>query len=160
MRELFLGDLNMYQEKIESLRERIGIPKRRLAEFLSINYSTYCDYENENVLIPLKHLNTICNYFNVSIDYIFNFNSERQYKDNRKDIDMKLLSERLKKLRKNRNIKQQELANCLNIGNGTISGYENSKYLITTHALYDICKKYKISADYLLGKIDEPKYFK
>ena len=38
--------------------------------------------------------------------------------------------------------------------------YEKGKTLILTSFLYTICKKYNISADYLLGKIDEPKYLK
>ena len=35
---------------------------------------------------------------------------------------------------------------------------EKGKYLISIPFLYTICKKYNISADYLLGKIDNPKY--
>ena len=34
----------------------------------------------------------------------------------------------------------------------------NCEFLIATPFLYTICKKYNISADYLLGKIDNPKY--
>ena len=37
-----------------------------------------------------------------------------------------------------------------------ISDYENKKKFIPTPFLYQICKKYHISADYLLGKIDHP----
>ncbi len=48
----------------------------------------------------------------------------------------------------------------LNIENGTIANYELGINLIATPFLYSICKKYNISADYLLGKIDKPKYLK
>ena len=41
-----------------------------------------------------------------------------------------------------------------------ISEYENKNRLISTSYFYSICKKYHISADYLLGKIDNPKYLK
>ena len=40
----------------------------------------------------------------------------------------------------------------------TISKIENGHNIIATPFLYQICKKYNISADYLLGKIDSPKY--
>ena len=41
-----------------------------------------------------------------------------------------------------------------------ISGYETGKHLISTKQLYQICQKYKIFADYLLGKIDYPRNLK
>ena len=48
--------------------------------------------------------------------------------------------------------------NILNTVHPVISNYESGKFLIATPFLYTICKKYNISADYLLGKIDNPKY--
>ena len=39
-----------------------------------------------------------------------------------------------------------------------LAKYEKGKYIIATTYLYQICKRYNISADYLLGKIDSPKY--
>lgn len=40
------------------------------------------------------------------------------------------------------------------MGLSVISGYETTRYVIATQLLYEICRKYKISADYLLGIID------
>ncbi len=48
----------------------------------------------------------------------------------------------------------------LNTVHPVITNYENGKHLIATPFLYTICSKYNISADYLLGKIDSPKYLK
>lgn len=58
------------------------------------------------------------------------------------------------------NLSQIKLANILNTTHSMISDYENTKKLIATPFLYTICKKYNISADYLLGKIDTLKYLK
>ena len=55
---------------------------------------------------------------------------------------------------------QSKLADNLGCSYGTIAGYERGRYLIATPFLYQICKTYRISADYLLGKIDNPKYLK
>ncbi len=70
------------------------------------------------------------------------------------------MSKRLKEFRKENKLTQVKLAEILNIANGTIAEYERGTNIIATPFLYTICKNYNISADYLLGKIDEPKYLK
>ena len=47
----------------------------------------------------------------------------------------------------------------LNIDHSVWCRYEQGKTLIPTSFLYTFCKTFKISADYLLGRIEEPKYF-
>ena len=70
------------------------------------------------------------------------------------------MGERLKEFRKNNKLTQSKLAVILNTTQSVIADYERGRYLIATPFLYTICKKYNISADYLLGKIDNPKYLK
>ena len=104
--------------------------------------------------MPIRHLNTLSNYFNVSVDYLFSFSLEKNYGNIRSSIDLNIVALRLKEFRK------ESLAQLLNVVKGTVGNYESGRALIATPFLYEICKKYKISADYLLGKIDEPKYLK
>ena len=68
--------------------------------------------------------------------------------------------ERLKELRKEYNLTQNQLAKVINVATSTISDYERGINVIATPFLYQICKKYHISADYLLGKVNDPKYLK
>ena len=58
--------------------------------------------------------------------------------------------------RKENKVTQVKLATILNTVQPVIANYEKGKFLIATPFLYTICKKYNISADYLLGKINEP----
>ena len=53
---------------------------------------------------------------------------------------------------------QNKLSELLKTSQSTIADYERGKNYLPTPFLYTISKKYGISADYLLGKIDEPKY--
>ena len=69
------------------------------------------------------------------------------------------MRERLKELRKENNMTQKDLAKAINVAPSTISDYERKANIIATSFLYEICQKYKISADYLLGKINKPKYY-
>ena len=55
---------------------------------------------------------------------------------------------------------QKKLALILNTTYSNIAFYEKGRNFIATPFLYQICHKYHISADYLLGKINEPKYLK
>lgn len=70
------------------------------------------------------------------------------------------MHQRLKDLRKEKGLTQEQLANEIKIARSTINDYENKNKIIATPFLYQICSKYHISADYLLGKINKPKYLK
>ena len=129
-----------------------------IANLLKIDRSQYGKYENEYTTIPIKHLNTLCNYFNISLDYIFSLTDNKQYNNSKNDINLLESGKRLKEFRKENKITQTKLADFLTTSFSNVSAYERSINIISTTYLYAICKKHNISADYLLGKIDSPKY--
>ena len=142
----------MYQN-LKKLRERHGYTQLEMANLLGIDRSQYGKYENEYTTIPIKHLNTLCNYYNVSIDYIFDFTKNPNYKNSSLNINSIESGKRLKEFRKEHKLTQTKLANILNTSFSNISSYERGINIISTTYLYAICKKYSISADYLLSKI-------
>lgn len=144
----------MYKERINEILLRENITKRSLAKKLNIDESCFSHFIKEEDLIPIKHLNELANILDVSLDYIFNFTEAKKYLNSSKNIDKEKMKNRLKELRKSYSLTQIKLASILNIGNGTIAEYELGHFIISTHALYTICKKYHVPADYLLGKID------
>ena len=148
----------MYKERLKGLRERMGKNQIDIANLLKIDRSQYGKYENEYTTIPIKHLNTLCNYFNISLDYIFSLTDNKQYNNSKNDINLLESGKRLKEFRKENKITQTKLADFLTTSFSNVSAYERSINIISTTFLYAICKKYNISADYLLGKIDSPKY--
>lgn len=142
-------------ERIKNLREEKSLRQQDMANILGINRTTYTSYEIERDTIPLTHLNTLCNYFDVSIDYALSLSEIKKYKNLRKEIDKILLTERLKILRKDNKLTQVKIAEILNTSRSTWTGYEYGNYLIPTLLLFELAKKYNYSMDYLLGKIDE-----
>lgn len=64
---------------------------------------------------------------------------------------------RLKKLRKRSGEQQKELASAVGMTQAQISAIENAKQATTFDKLALICQHYNVSADYLLGLIDEPR---
>ena len=146
----------IYKERLIELRENKEIKQYELAKVINIYKGAYNQYETEYVIMPIKHLNTICNYFNVSLDYIFNFTDIKQYSNSSKDINPLESGKRLKEFRKKNNYTQAKLADILKVARTIISKYEKGECIIATHTLYTICKNNHISADYLLGKTNNP----
>ena len=149
-----------YKETMKMLRTYELITQEKMAEILNIERSTYKEYELQNSIILVIHLNEFCNYFNVSIDYILGLTNKRNYSNSRKEINKIISKSRLQIFRKRHKLTQQELANFIKADKSTISKYETGKNIIATPFLYQICKKYSISADYLLVKINKPNYLK
>ena len=149
-----------YGDKLKELREVNNLKIHDISKMLNFDKDTYGKYEREYTTIPIIHLNTVCNFFHVSLDYIFGFTQNKNYQNCKNEINFTLAGERLKEIRKEMKLTQSKLADSLGCSYGTIAGYERGRYLIATPFLYQICKTYRISADYLLGKIDNPKYLK
>ena len=148
----------LYKKRLIDLKEKYNLKQYEIAKILKLAPSTYNNYELEYEIIPIKHLNTLCLYFNISFDYIFDFTNNMNYKLFKNEINNELSAKRLKEFRQKHKLNQISLATFLNVSQSTISKIENGHIIIATPFLYQICKKYNISADYLLGKIDSPKY--
>ncbi len=144
-----------YGTKLRHTRERIGIKQKDFASELNLSNSLYCKYESEYQIIPIKYLIEAVNILDVSIDYIFDNTEQKQYKNIKKEIDRKIINQRLKEFRKNNGLTQLELSKILKIGKSTVAEFERGRNLISTGYLYKISKDYKISADYILGRIDK-----
>lgn len=69
---------------------------------------------------------------------------------------MENFSERLKQLRKSRNITQKELAQELNVTERNYQFWEAGKTKPQLDAIIAICNALDCSADYLLGRTDTP----
>ena len=149
-----------YKYKMKEIRTSKNISQKEIANILKISPITYSHYETQDATIPIKHLIVFCNYFNVSIDYFLGLTNINNNINWNKEINLILCGKRLKNLRKEQNLTQSKLAKNLNTTQSVIADYERGRYIIATPFLYTICKKYNISADYLLGRIDTPKYFK
>lgn len=56
--------------RIRDLREDNDLKQKDLALYLSVDQSTYSDYENGRINVPIEQLIKIADYYNVSLDYI------------------------------------------------------------------------------------------
>ena len=70
--------------------------------------------------------------------------------------NLDLFAFRVKKLRKQRKLSQQELGDKLGLKQTTISGIESGARTTTIEKLILLAKFFDVSTDYLLGLKDEP----
>ncbi|MBR2489296.1 MAG: helix-turn-helix transcriptional regulator [Clostridia bacterium] len=62
-----------------------------------------------------------------------------------------MYGQRLRIARKNCKLTLEQVADHLNTTHATISRYENEVNKIDPYTLTELCKLYKVSADYILG---------
>lgn len=149
-----------YNIRMKELREEKNLMQKDMAKILDLSPFTYSHYETKDTIISLTQLIKVTDYFDVSLDYILQFSNKRNYSKRKNGLYQNALCTRLKESRKESKLTQTNLAKILNTTQSVIANFEKGTTLIALPFLYTICKKYNISADYLLGRIDEPKYLK
>lgn len=139
-------------QKLEELRDENNLLKKDVAEYLGVVNSVYSEWENNKLTIPTKRLYQLAELFSVNIDYIVGLTDTRINIKTNKEIDINIVSQRLKQIRKELKMTMRDLALKLNTTSSAISNYENSKYLILSPFLIEICKFSNCSIDWVLGR--------
>ena len=139
---------------IEKLRDEKDLLKKEVAQILGVVESVYCEWENEKLSIPTKRIYQLANFFEVNIDYMMGISEERKHIKMNDAINIKLVSLRLKEIRKSLNMTMRDLSRKFNTSSSAISNYENSKFLILSPFLIELCKFGNYSIDWVLGRTD------
>lgn len=144
----------MNTKRLLDLREYNDLLQIDVANKLNITQQTYSLWEKGTKIIPLKHLNSICNFYNVSMDYVMGLSDEKNVNHitNIQTLNKVEIGKRIKDFRNNNNLTLRKLASELNTTSSTISAYETGKTLILTAFAFQICSKYNISLDWLCGR--------
>ena len=135
---------------IEKLRDEKDLLKKEMANIIGVVESVYCEWENEKLSIPTKRIYQLANFFEVNIDYMIGISSERIQIKTNNEIDIKLVSLRLKEIRNSLNMTMRDLAEKFNTSSSAISNYENGKFLILSPFLIELCKFGNYSIDWYL----------
>lgn len=147
----------MDYSRIKNLRLNKKLSQKTIANYLHISIAAYSQFELMTTLITIEKLNELANYYHVSLDYLLKITDNPKIRMINKELDKKLIGERLKTIRKEKKLYQDTLAKDIGTGHSLISEYESGKRLISLTYGYAICKKYNISMDYLYGKINKNK---
>ncbi len=64
-----------YIDRIKAVRKKAGKTQADMAELLKTTQQQYSKYENRTNELPIRHLITICRFFNVGSDEILGIGS-------------------------------------------------------------------------------------
>lgn len=142
--------------RLEALRDEKNLTKTELAKIIGVVESVYSEWENNKLSIPTRRLYQLANFFEVNIDYMLGLTKVRISLVTPNEIDISIVSERLRKIRKSLNLSMQKLANKFNTSSSAISNYENCKYLILGSLLVELSVFSNYSIDWILGRTEEP----
>ena len=139
----------MNENNLKYCREELEMTQKELGYVFGVHESTISGWETNKDIIPLTKLIKFSNLYSFSVDYIIGLNRKNNYiklgKVSKQNIGCKL-----KKIRKQLGLTQQEIAKVCGISQTTYSNYELGINLISTLTLYTICKTYKLSMDEIL----------
>lgn len=143
--------------RFEELRETNDLTKRKVAAKLGVSDSIYGRWESGKDIIPTKRLYQLANYYKINIDYLLGLTDKKITIESSKNIDIKLMAERVTEIRKDFKETLREFTDRLNTSSSTWSAYETGKVLILCAFLIEICKIGNYSADWILGRTDKKK---
>lgn len=146
-----------YGELMKDIRFDYDVKQKEMAAYLEIATSTYNIYEQQYDIIPLKYLIKFCDYFHISLDYMFGFTKTRNNHFEHGEYNYKEVGKNIRKIRKESKLTQEEFAKIVHSTPSSLCRYERGKILISTSTLYEICKRFNVSADLIIGRFKKEK---
>lgn len=146
----------MNYEIIKELRDYYDKTQQEMADILNVGRSTYAGWENGIDSIPLLKLNELCNYYEISLDYICGLTNNKKINKNKTVIDMVNIGIKLKEIRTLNKDTQDTTAKAIGIDQSTYSRYEQGQTMITVYQLIEFAKHYNVSIDYICNKSKNP----
>ena len=149
-------NVTVIEERIFNIRERIGYTQEELAKKLGVSRSLVNNWENGYANISLKQLIMLAYIYQVPIDYLLGIieeidDYEYHYIDT---MDLKSIGLKLKEIRKTNKMTQDKFAQKIDTKRSSISYYEIGRMMISTADLKQICETFGVSADYIVGNIN------
>ena len=122
-----------------------------MSKILGISEDVYSNQENGRSNMSVDTAIRFANYFGVSLDYLFGKSDKKSFNG---DILYDALETgfRLKKIRLDRKLSQEQMASLLNIPQRTYSSYERCDRSIPLEFLFNFSSVFDISLDYLTGR--------
>lgn len=145
-------------ERLKELRLEKELTQQQLSEELNLSYKSIVNYENGYREPKTDVLYKLAQYFNVYPAYIRGETDERNEYESVTDDNMEIaysVSKRIKELRVENHLTQQELADKIGVSRVTVGKYETSKCIPGFEVIIKFEQLFHVSAAYLAGLTDE-----
>lgn len=159
-----------FAERLKEERIKRGLTQTELAKALYLGQTSVSKYESGKQIPEMPTLQKISEFFSISIDYLLgktdikNIMSDNKLKKliiqpNINDNEIKkansffmiTLGERIKKLRLEKRLSQDQLAYIFNISQQAVSNYEKGLREMDYKLITSMSSFFQVSTDYLLG---------
>ncbi len=70
-------DRPIHLRRIKDLREDSDKTQQQIADYIGTSQTMYARYERGATELPLRHLISLCEFYNVSADYILGFSNKK-----------------------------------------------------------------------------------
>lgn len=151
-----IRNITIVEEKARQIRLDKELTQKEFGDILGISKSYVSDIENGYTGLSIDQINKICNYADVTFDYMFDFCKDlNKHVIKVEKINLKILGNNLKTIRKDLKYTQEKLASKLNVSRTLITHYEKGIRKISTADLKQICEISGFSADWCVGKLNE-----
>ena len=145
-----------FTSNIKKLRKEFNISQLQLS--LEIGYGkSIISYWETGFRIPCADAIIILSrYFQVSTDYVLNLTDDNTmlHRIDDFEVDMATFNLRLKELRKQKNLSQDQLALKTGLTQTSINHWEKGKCIPTADAIVALARYFGVTTDYLLGESD------
>jgi len=159
-----------FSKQLKALRKERKLTQRELAEILGLKLRSYQQYEYRETTPSYEGLIRIADFFGVSLDYLIgrewktpevqpeeadaDITGEEPSDESAKENEASF-AERLRLLRKERKIKQKDMAEHLNMSLRGYQCYEYGRCYPEVSGLLSMADFFGVSVDYLLGRTDQ-----
>jgi transcriptional regulator with XRE-family HTH domain len=152
--------LNTFGNILRELRKEKGLSGKELADVLKVHKGSISNWETDRRSPDKEMLNTIAEYFGVSVDYLLGRTNIKNL-DANEAVDIEhitpnlselIFANRLRSERESLGLLQEEMAEKLDLPSNTYNGYETGKRIPSLEVASHIAKTLGVSVDYLLGK--------
>lgn len=137
--------------KLKEIREYEDFSLSEIAQKILVSKSSYADWESARAVIPLKHMVSLANIYHVSLDYLLGLSNDMSKILEKRVLNPLKVSKNIKSFRVEKGLTQEQMAQELFVSRCTLSRYETNNLLISTTCIYELCKKYNLSVDKMLG---------
>ena len=137
----------MIADKLRKLRTDNQLTQKEFAKIFGLSDARYNQYETGRRTPDIEMLASFAKYYGVSLDYITGFSDLISSNT----TTSKVFDKRLRQLRREYNMTQEDLGEKLGVGKTTISNYETGKSYPDNENILKLSKIFEVTTDYLLG---------
>lgn len=134
-----------FPERLRQLRTKADLTQQQLADIVGTTQQNIAFWETGRQRPKQPSLVKLANYFNVSIDYLLVGKAQPKK-------ELSVFPERLRQLRIEADLTQQELAKNLNVSQQIIGLWERGERKPKIEAVTNIAEYFNVSPKYLIGE--------